>query len=187
MVPAVVARIEIDQAIVLASLAVTGRTELSTDGDGSILDLSGPIDEFLAEHAAWDGILVVFIPGSTAGITTIEYESGALEDLRRTMEMVAPRGSDYAHDRRWGDGNGFSHIRAALMGPSLSSGDDRRWASGSRWSCVTSTIDHVGERSSCSSPVALEALPARVSRTDRKKPRLNVTAIRLVLLVLLKI
>ena len=120
MVPAAVARTEIDRAMVLASLAVTGRTELSTDGDGSILDLSGPIEEFLAAQAAWAGILVVFIPGSTAGITTIEYESGALEDLRRTMETVAPRGSDYAHDRRWGDGNGFSHVRAALMGPSLS-------------------------------------------------------------------
>jgi secondary thiamine-phosphate synthase enzyme len=103
----------------LAPLSATGRTEISTDGDGSILDLSGSIEEFLAVHEAWNGILVVFVPGSTAAITTIEFESGALEDLRRTIETIAPRGSDYAHDRRWGDGNGFSHVRAALMGPSL--------------------------------------------------------------------
>jgi secondary thiamine-phosphate synthase enzyme len=103
----------------LAPLSATGRTEISTDGDGSILDLSDSIGEFLEVHESWNGILVVFVPGSTAGITTIEYESGALEDLRRAIETVAPRGSDYAHDRRWGDGNGFSHVRAALMGPSL--------------------------------------------------------------------
>ena len=104
----------------IAPLVAGGRTELSTDGDGSVLDLSGPIGDFLAEHEAWEGILVVFIPGSTAGITTIEYESGAVEDLRRTIDRIAPRGSDYAHDRRWGDGNGFSHVRAALVGPSVS-------------------------------------------------------------------
>jgi len=105
--------------MVLAPLSATGRKEISTDGDGSILDLSDAIEEFLASYESWNGILVVFVPGSTAGITTIEYESGALEDLRRAIETVAPRGSDYAHDRRWGDGNGFSHVRAALMGPSL--------------------------------------------------------------------
>ena len=105
--------------MVLAPLSATGRKEISTDGDGSILDLSDSIEEFLASCESWNGILVVFVPGSTAGITTIEYESGALEDLRRAIETVAPRGSYYAHDRRWGDGNGFSHVRAALMGPSL--------------------------------------------------------------------
>ena len=103
-----------------APMVAGGRTELSTDGDGSVLDLSGPIEEFLVEHEAREGILVVFIPGSTAAITTIEYESGALEDLRRAIDRIAPRGADYAHDRRWGDGNGFSHVRAALMGPSIS-------------------------------------------------------------------
>ena len=105
--------------MVLAPLSATGRKEISTDGDGSILDLSDAIEEFLASYESWNGILVVFVPGSTAGVTTIEYESGALEDLRRAIETVAPRGLDYAHDRRWGDGNGFSHVRAALMGPSL--------------------------------------------------------------------
>ena len=105
--------------MVLAPLSATGRKEISTDGDGSILDLSDAIEEFLASYESWNGILVVFVPGSTAGITTIEYESGALEDLRRAIETVAPRGSDYAHDRRWGDGNGFSHVRASILGPGL--------------------------------------------------------------------
>ena len=104
----------------IAPLVAGGRTELSTEGDGAVVDLSGSIESFLTEHEAGDGILVVFVPGSTAGITTIEYESGALEDLRRAIDRIAPRGSDYAHDRRWGDGNGFSHVRAALLGPSIS-------------------------------------------------------------------
>ena len=63
---------------------------------------------------------IFFVPGSTAGVTTIEYEPGALEDLRSAIERLAPRGPVYAHDRRWGDGNGFSHVRAALLGPSVS-------------------------------------------------------------------
>jgi len=119
VVPAIVARVEIGGAMD-APLIAGGRTELSTNGDGSYIDLSAAIGGFLAEHEAREGILVVFVPGSTAGITTIEYESGALEDLRRTIDRIAPQGSDYAHDRRWGDGNGFSHVRAALIGPSIS-------------------------------------------------------------------
>jgi secondary thiamine-phosphate synthase enzyme len=120
VVPNVVARVEIGGAMDFAPLVASGRTELSTNGDSSFIDLSGAIGGFLAEHEAWEGILVAFVPGSTAGITTIEYESGALEDLQRTIDRIAPRGGDYAHDLRWGDGNGFSHVRAALIGPSIS-------------------------------------------------------------------
>ena len=101
-------------------MVVSGRVELSTGGDGTVSDLTGELVEFLASRKALDGILTVFVPGSTAGITTIEYEPGALEDLKRAIETIAPRGAEYAHDRRWGDGNGFSHVRAALLGPSLS-------------------------------------------------------------------
>jgi secondary thiamine-phosphate synthase enzyme len=85
-----------------------------------VIDLSEGIDDFLASSEAGDGVLTVFVPGSTAGVTTIEYEPGALEDLRHAIERLAPRGPVYAHDRRWGDGNGFSHVRAALLGPSVS-------------------------------------------------------------------
>ena len=101
-------------------MVVSGRIELSTDGDGTVLDLTGEIEHFLSSHRARDGILAAFVPGSTAGITTIEYEPGALEDLKRAIAAIAPRGAEYSHDRRWGDGNGFSHVRAALLGPSLS-------------------------------------------------------------------
>ena len=94
--------------------------EYRTAGDGTVVDLSEGIDDFLASSEAGDGVLTVFVPGSTAGVTTIEYEPGALEDLRRAIERLAPRGPVYAHDRRWGDGNGFSHVRAALLGPSVS-------------------------------------------------------------------
>lgn len=65
------------------------------------------------------GIVTVFIPGSTAGVTTIEYESGAIQDFREAIERIVPRGIRYHHDARWGDGNGFSHVRAALQGASL--------------------------------------------------------------------
>ena len=62
---------------------------------------------------------MVFTPGSTAGLTTIEYETGAISDLKDAIARIAPEGMAYAHDARWGDGNGFSHVRAALLGPSL--------------------------------------------------------------------
>jgi secondary thiamine-phosphate synthase enzyme len=101
-------------------MVVSGRIEVQTEGDGTIFDLTGAIEGFLAAKRGYAGILTAFVPGSTAGITTIEYESGALEDLRRAISEIAPRGPEYAHDRRWGDGNGFSHVRAALLGPSLS-------------------------------------------------------------------
>lgn len=113
-----------------------GRTELSTNGDGSVLDLSAHIEDFLALHRAWNGVLLVFVPGSTAGITTIEYESGALEDLQRAIETIAPRGAEYAHDRRWGDGNGFSHVRAALLGPSICIPIERGYATVGSWQQV---------------------------------------------------
>ena len=63
---------------------------------------------------------MVFVPGSTAGLTTMEFESGAVVDLKSAIDRLAPEGMAYAHDARWGDGNGFSHVRAALLGPSLS-------------------------------------------------------------------
>jgi len=72
------------------------------------------------ESGIAEGIVTVLVPGSTAGITTIEFESGALRDLRRAIERLAPENIPYDHDARWGDGNGFAHVRSALLGPSLS-------------------------------------------------------------------
>jgi secondary thiamine-phosphate synthase enzyme len=66
-----------------------------------------------------NGLVTVFVPGSTAGITTIEYEPGVVEDLKKAIERLAPQNIHYDHDARWGDGNGFAHVRASLLGPSL--------------------------------------------------------------------
>lgn len=96
------------------------RLEFDGTSGMDVVDVTDAVREFIGEHRIRDGILVVFTPGSTAGVTTIEYESGAVNDLKRAMEGLAPRNAEYEHDRRWGDGNGYSHLRSALLGPSLS-------------------------------------------------------------------
>jgi secondary thiamine-phosphate synthase enzyme len=93
--------------------------EFETTGDTDIIDLTGVTQEFVRSCGVREGLLVVFTPGSTAGITTIEYESGAIADLKRALEIMAPRHGEYEHNIRWGDGNGYSHVRSALIGPSL--------------------------------------------------------------------
>ena len=97
----------------------TGAIQTRTRGDGDTIDLTPELAELVRESDIANGIATVFIGGSTAGITTIEYESGVIEDLDEVLETVAPRGRDWRHHRRWGDHNGYSHIRSALIGPSL--------------------------------------------------------------------
>jgi secondary thiamine-phosphate synthase enzyme len=97
------------------SFELTRRTSSGTD----VLDLTDEIEALLAKSGIRDGQLLVFTPGSTAAITTIEYEPGAVEDLRRAIERLAPRDIHYDHDARWGDGNGYSHVRSALLGGSF--------------------------------------------------------------------
>ena len=92
---------------------------VATKGFSDIVDITPALKKILEKSGLHDGIAAVFCPGSTGAITTIEYESGVLEDLKRAIEKLAPSGVPYAHDARWGDGNGFSHVRAALLGPSL--------------------------------------------------------------------
>ena len=98
---------------------ISDSLNISTEGFNDMKDLTPMIVEKLASHRLQDGLLNVFVPGSTAGLTTIEYEPGLVEDFSRFMEKVAPSNVPYNHDRRWGDGNGFSHVRASLLGPSL--------------------------------------------------------------------
>jgi secondary thiamine-phosphate synthase enzyme len=93
--------------------------ELATDGHGHTYDVTDDVLRWLERIEASDGAVTVFVPGSTAAVTTIEYEPGALRDLTEALESIAPSNRSYHHDLRWGDGNGFSHLRAALMGPSL--------------------------------------------------------------------
>ncbi len=92
---------------------------LAGTAEVDIHDLSAVLEETTASGGITDGLVTVFVPGSTAGVTTIEYESGVLQDLREALERLAPKSIRYAHNIRWGDGNGYSHIRAALLGPSL--------------------------------------------------------------------
>lgn len=84
-----------------------------------VVDVTDEVRKAISESGIEEGIAVVFTPGSTAGVTTIEFEPGAVSDLQRAMEQIAPRDAEYEHNRRWGDGNGYSHLRAALLGPSL--------------------------------------------------------------------
>ena len=93
--------------------------ELASEGHGHVYDLTDEAATWLRSIAAFAGQLTVFTPGSTAAITTIEFETGAVRDLIEALEEIAPSDRSYHHDLRWGDGNGFSHLRAALMGPSL--------------------------------------------------------------------
>jgi secondary thiamine-phosphate synthase enzyme len=96
------------------------RVERQTSAETDLIDLTGEVRRAVADSGADSGLVTVFVPGSTAGVTTIEYERGALDDLRRAIDRLAPREIHYDHDARWGDGNGYSHVRAALLGPSIS-------------------------------------------------------------------
>lgn len=98
---------------------ITREIETDTRGNNEILDLTPLVEKALAALSIKDGSVTVFIPGSTAGVTAIEFESGAVKDLKEAFERLIPREMDYAHNRRWGDGNGFSHVRAALCKASL--------------------------------------------------------------------
>jgi secondary thiamine-phosphate synthase enzyme len=93
---------------------------LSTKGFSDIIDITDRVDSVVRHSKIKEGLVTVFCPGSTGGITTIEYESGVVKDLQKAIEKIVPSDIPYEHDRRWGDGNGFSHVRAALMKPSLS-------------------------------------------------------------------
>jgi secondary thiamine-phosphate synthase enzyme len=93
--------------------------KVHTHGQGDVQDLSGPVERAVAESGIRDGITTVFVSGSTAGITAIEFEPGVVSDLARAFEQLAPRAAEYKHHLRWGDDNGSSHVRAGLLGPSL--------------------------------------------------------------------
>jgi secondary thiamine-phosphate synthase enzyme len=92
---------------------------LDTKGFSDIIDITGKVVSILERSGAKNGLISVFCPGSTGAVTTIEYESGVLEDLQRAIEKLVPSDIPYEHNKRWGDGNGFSHVRAALIKPSL--------------------------------------------------------------------
>ena len=92
---------------------------LRTRGETEVIDVTARVASVAEESGLRAGSVHLFTPGATAGVTTIEYEPGCVADLQAAFERVAPRHGVYEHNQRWGDGNGFSHVRAALLGPSL--------------------------------------------------------------------
>ena len=97
----------------------TTRRQITTTGQGDAHDVTALVSEGVAESGIANGIVTVAVVGSTAGVTTIEFEPGAVRDLDQLLERVAPRGAEYRHHLRWGDDNGSSHVRGALIGPSV--------------------------------------------------------------------
>jgi len=97
----------------------SGAIELSTKGFGDTQDFTDAVTKIQEHSGVSNGLVTVFCQGSTGTITTIEFEPGVIQDLKEALEKIAPSGIPYQHDKAWGDGNGFSHVRAALMKPSL--------------------------------------------------------------------
>ncbi len=100
-------------------MVVTKKISLQTKGQCDIIDITPQVEQQVAETDINNGTATLFITGSTAGISTIEFESGLLSDFQSMWERNIPRNIPYDHDRRWGDGNGHSHVRASLLGASL--------------------------------------------------------------------
>jgi secondary thiamine-phosphate synthase enzyme len=98
---------------------VTKEINLKTSGDGDIVDITLQVRKILLDSTINNGTVTVFVNGSTAGVTTIEYEPGLVTDFHELWERIAPKNIPYEHNERWGDGNGFSHVRASLLGASL--------------------------------------------------------------------
>ncbi len=99
---------------------ITKKIKLSTEGKTDIIDITSEVSSQLGECQLKKGVVVVFIPGATGAITVLEYEPGLVKDLKEALEVIAPQDGVYAHNKKWGDMNGYSHIRAAFLGPSLS-------------------------------------------------------------------
>ena len=100
-------------------MVITKNIKLKSRGETDIINITGEVESALGKSKLKNGIVTVFVTGATAALTTVEYESGLVSDLKVAFERLAPRRGEYAHNARWGDGNGFSHIRASLLGPSL--------------------------------------------------------------------
>jgi secondary thiamine-phosphate synthase enzyme len=100
-------------------MVFTFRREVTTRSQGDAHDITELIAAAVTESGIHAGLATAFVVGSTAGLTTIEFEPGAIADLNGLFERLAPRAGDYRHHLRWGDDNGSSHVRAALLGPSL--------------------------------------------------------------------
>ena len=100
-------------------MVVTKKISLQSKGQCDIIDITPQVEQQIAETEIHNGTVTLFVSGSTAGISTIEFESGLVADFQSMWERIVPQNIPYDHDRRWGDGNGHSHVRASLLGASL--------------------------------------------------------------------
>jgi len=98
---------------------VTKEVEIETKGFNDIHDITSLVDNFVKKLPFSEGSAIIFVPGSTGGVTTIEFESGVIDDLKDAFERLIPQTIEYRHNLRWGDGNGFSHVRSAICKTSL--------------------------------------------------------------------
>ena len=98
---------------------ISKQLSIHTKGEGDIQDITQKVSNAVAETRLQSGIVTVFVAGSTGALTTIEYEPGLLTDLPTILERLAPKSLSYEHEKRWHDGNGHSHVRASLIGPSI--------------------------------------------------------------------
>ena len=100
-------------------MVITSTISISTRGNADFHDITDELGRLVASGGVRNGTATVFCPSATSAVTTIEYEPGALSDMRRLFDEIVPAGREYQHNARWGDGNGHSHVRAALLGPSI--------------------------------------------------------------------
>lgn len=98
---------------------ISGEISLSSHGRGHVIDITGVVEAFIKERSISDATMTIFVPGSTASITTVEYEPGLIKDIPEFLEKIAPYRHPYHHHETWHDDNGSSHIQAAFLGPSL--------------------------------------------------------------------
>ncbi len=98
---------------------IRGRVNVTTTGSGDLIDITRQVADIVTQSKLQTGNVTVFVIGSTAGITTFEYEPGLVKDMKEFYERMASSGKHHHHDETWGDANGFSHVRAAFTGPSL--------------------------------------------------------------------
>ncbi|MBU3911124.1 MAG: secondary thiamine-phosphate synthase enzyme YjbQ [Candidatus Omnitrophica bacterium] len=99
---------------------ITKKIKLSTKGDTDIIDITWQVAAVLSKTDLSNGIVTVFVKGSTGGLTTVEYEPGLVQDIKAFFEKIAPKSGLYEHNVRWHDGNGYAHVRASFLGPSIS-------------------------------------------------------------------
>ena len=100
-------------------MIIQKKIPLSTNGFNHIIDITSTLQKYIDSSDLKDGNILVFVPGSTGGLTTIEYEPGLLQDIPEMLEKIAPIKGRYHHDDTWHDGNGYAHLRSALIGPSI--------------------------------------------------------------------